>query len=57
MQGYLRLDDIFEFGKHIGDEVEDVIEEDPQYMAWLDEEEVIEFDPEVIAVLEKKKII
>ncbi len=54
----LRLSDVIPFGKkHKGDQVEDLIYDDPNYMAWLYNEEVVEFDDEVIKQLEEKKII
>ena len=53
----LGLEDIFTFGRHSGEQVEDLIDDDPSYFAWLIENEICEFEPEVITVLEKKKII
>lgn len=50
------LDSIFTFGKHIGQQLEDVIEDDPSYIAWLANDE-FEFDEEVLELLTKKKII
>ena len=53
----LRLSDSMPFGKHKGDEIEDLIYDNPSYLAWCVNEEVIEFDDEVIKQLEDKKII
>lgn len=56
--GQLRLSDLIPFGKkHKGDQVEDLIYDDPSYLAWCVNEEVCEFDDEVIKQLEDKKII
>ncbi len=56
-QRYLRLDDTIEFGKHKGADVEDLIDDDPGWLAWAYENDVVEFDSEVISIMEKKKII
>lgn len=52
----LGLDDIFSFGKHKGDQVEDVIEDDPSYIEWLVEETIVEFDEETLELIAKKGI-
>jgi len=54
---YLELDSVFRFGVHKGKQVEDVIEDHPDYMRWIAEEDVCELDPEVVRKLEQKKII
>jgi hypothetical protein len=51
------LEDEFGFGKHMNDQVEDVIHDDPEYIAWLIEEEVVEFDEGAMALIEKQKIV
>ncbi len=53
----LRLSDSMPFGKYKGEEIEDLIYDQPGYLAWCVEEEVIIFDEEVIKQLEDKKII
>lgn len=53
----LALNDLFMFGKHQGKEIEDVIEDDPDYFVWLYENEVIEMSLNLISKLEDKKII
>lgn len=53
----LGLEDSFTFGKHVGEQVEDVIEDNPKYITWCYENDIVEFDEDTIAVLEKKKII
>ena len=45
------------FGKHEGDEIEDIIIDHPNYMVWVVEQEIINLDTEVIKVLEDRKII
>lgn len=50
------LDDLFSFGKHKGNQVEDVIEDDPGYIAWVVENGVCEFDEEVLELIAKRGI-
>lgn len=51
------LEDTFPFGKYKGEQIEDVIEDDPSYLEWVVENDVFNLDEDVIKVLEKKKII
>ena len=53
----LRLSDSMPFGKHKGEEIEDLIYDQPGYLAWCVSEEVVVLDSEVIKQLEDKKII
>lgn len=53
----LRLSDSMPFGKHEGEEIEDLIYDDPGYMSWLFSEEVVVLDVEVIKQMEERKII
>lgn len=53
----LRLSDAMPFGKHKGEEIEDLIYDHPNYLAWCFNEEVVSFDGEVIKQLEENKII
>ncbi len=53
----LRLDSLMPFGKYLGEQVEDLIYDDPSYLAWCVSEEVTPFDDEVIKKLEERKII
>lgn len=53
----LRLSDPMPFGKHEDEEIEDIIYDHPDYMAWLVRDEIIKLDSEVIKVLEDRKII
>ncbi len=48
----LGIDDVLNFGKYSGRLVEDVIEEDPQYIAWCIDTDAAEFDEEVIQLIE-----
>ena len=59
MQKYnpLLLDDFMPFGKHEGEQIEDLIEDEPQYMAWVANNEVVELDKEVIELMAERKII
>jgi len=51
-----KLDDFFAFGKHEGDQVEDVIEDDPSYIEWLVENGICDFDEETLEVISRKGI-
>lgn len=53
----LQLDDIIGFGKYKGEMVEDLIEDDPQYLAWLYEQDQDMFDVDVVKKLQDKKAI
>lgn len=53
----LRLSDKMPFGKHKGEEIEDLIYDHPGYMSWLFEEEIVVLDVEVIKQMEDRKII
>ena len=52
----LGLDDLFPFGKHEGEQVEDVIHDDPSYIEWMVTNEVFEFDNEALELITKKGI-
>ena len=52
----MRLTSIFSFGKHKGDQVEDVIYDDPSYMTYLFNEG-FKFDSDVVRLLEELKLI
>ncbi len=51
------LDSVIFFGKHEGNQIEDIIEDDPRYIVWMYEQDNFGFDDDVIKVLEKKKLI
>ena len=53
----MQYDSIFDFGKHFGFPVHEIIEHDPKYFAWLIENDVVEFDRETMEALEQRKII
>ncbi len=52
----MRLEDLFNFGKHFGNQLEDVIEDDPDYIEWLVSENIVEFDEEASELISKKGI-
>lgn len=52
----MQLDSIFKFGKHIGQQLEDVIEDDPDYIEWCCENEVGDFDEEALELISRKGI-
>ncbi len=51
-----KLCDCMFFGKHEGQQIEDIIEDDPNYITWM-YESGFSFDDESIALMEDKKII
>lgn len=53
----LTLEHSFTFGKHINEQVEDVIGDDPSYLEFLMNNGFEHFAEDVIRVLEEKKII
>lgn len=57
MARVLGLTDTFPFGKHKGQQVEDLLYDDPQYLTWCVDEEVVEFDEEVLHQMEERKLI
>lgn len=50
------LEDEFKFGKHKGHQLEDVIEDDPDYIEWCVKNEVVDFDEETLELISKKGI-
>lgn len=52
----LRLNSIISFGKYKDEELEDVLEDDPQYLVWM-YSNGFELDVEVIRKMEDKKLI
>ena len=55
-QAMIELDDCFEFGKYVGEEVEDVIEDHPHYIEWLVNNSIVEFSEEALELISKKGI-
>jgi len=53
----LYLDSTMPFGMHTGEMIEDMLDDEPDYMSWLYEQSNIEFDLEVIRQMEDRKII
>ncbi len=53
----LMLDDVLAFGKHKGEMIEDLIDDDPSYLAWLYEQDQDMFDVDVVKKLQDKKAI
>jgi len=50
----LTLESILSFGKYKGEQVEDLIEDDPSYIQWMVENEIRLFDEEVLEKLNDK---
>lgn len=53
----LTLESIFTFGRHKDEQVEDVADDDPKYIAYLINEEICEFDEEAMKKFEELKIV
>ena len=53
----LTLEDVLDFGAHRGKQVEDLIEDHPDYISWLIEEGVVGFDNEACELITKKGIM
>lgn len=53
----LSLDSVLDFGKHEGEQVEDLIDDHPSYMVWLVENEIREVDDEVLEIMTQKGLI
>lgn len=53
----LSLTDYLPFGKYKGAQVEDILYDDPGYMAWMYQEQVVQFDEHVIKNMEDRKLI
>ena len=49
------MDSTFKFGKHVGEQVEDVIEDDREYIVFLIEAKDWSFDEEVLERIEKTR--
>jgi len=47
------LDDCFTFGKHKDEQLEDVLEDDKEYVIWLAENTETHFDEEVLERLNR----
>ena len=52
----MNLESEFTFGKHKGHQLEDVIEDDPQYIEWCVVNDVADFDEESLELISKKGI-
>lgn len=50
------LEGIFTFTKHEGDQLEDVIYDDPDFIEWCCNNEVINFDEEALELISKRGI-
>ena len=53
----LGLDDFMPFGKYKGEQIEDLIYDQPNYLMWCYQEEVVSFDEATIKLMGEKKII
>ena len=53
----LGLADTMPFGKHQGEQIEDLLYDDPTYLTWLFDGEMVSFDCEVIKKMGDFKLI
>ena len=53
----LPLSYTFTFGKHKGEDLEDVIEDDPSYIACLVDNDIRQLDASVTRIIKMKRII
>lgn len=53
----LKLTDTMPFGKHKGEQLEDLLYDDPDYLAWLYDNDVVEFDETLLMMMQDMKII
>ena len=53
----LEMTDFMPFGKHKGQQVEDVMHDDPEYVSWLIDNDVMGFSEMVMQKAEDMKII
>lgn len=44
----LGIDDVMPFGKYKGIEIEEIFEDDPEYMVWATQNEIANFDEEIL---------
>lgn len=51
------LEDLFVFGKHKGEQLEDVITDDPSYMEWVVGEGMVQFSEEAVSLMTKKGVV
>jgi len=56
MTSEMNLESVFSFGKHKGSQLEDVIEDDPNYIEWMVMEGVVGFDEETLEAISKRGI-
>ncbi len=56
MQSEMGLESTFVFGKHKGAQLEDIIEDDPAYIAYLIDNEIVGFDEEALELITRKGI-
>lgn len=55
-QKLMGLESMFSFGKYKGQQLEDVITDDPSYIEWLIDGDVVSFDGKANDLINKKKI-
>ena len=54
-QNFKSLQDVFNFGKHKGETVEEVIENAPGYILWCNDEKVAKFTEEMLEYAEESE--
>ena len=56
-QSQLRLGDVLNFGKHKDCSVQDILDDDPEWLAWIYGQDDDIIDSEVIEELERLELI
>lgn len=56
IDGTVGLEDMMPWGQHEGIQIEDLIEDKPDYIRWLCEDSSIEFDEETLELIAKRGI-
>jgi len=53
----LCMEDTLDFGKHAEEQIEDILQDDPQYLVWMYNNDVRQFEQDVIDALAERKLI
>jgi uncharacterized protein (DUF3820 family) len=53
----LTLEDSMPFGKYKGRQIEDLMYDEPKYLAWLVENDIVQFEQAALDAFAEKKII
>ena len=53
----MTLESIFTFGKHEGEQVEDLLDDDPGYLTWCAENEAVLFEEECLEIMGRRGLV